>query len=95
MPKLTCAHGCGTEWIFEEGLTPPSDFEHWCRIKAEPTVTARTIEGWLPKVWRELDGKTTGTRAWLEQHSATLRGAKLALDAEEYSMFVKWARSPQ
>jgi hypothetical protein len=91
---LTCK-SCEATWSFEDGLTPPSDWEHWCTQRSEPLVTARTIEHWLPKVWKELKGKTTGSRGYLEGRSPTLKGAKLALDAEEYAKFVKWARAPQ
>jgi hypothetical protein len=93
MANLVCAD-CGQEWQFEPGLQPPSDFQHCCTELRKPPVTARTIEHWLPTVWRELSGKRKGSRTYLESCSPTLKGAKLALDPEEYTVFLNWARKP-
>ena len=87
MASITC-NKCGKVWVFEPGLTPPIGWDHHC-VLAVPSVTARDMEDDVAVVIRELKGGW-GANTYIESRSGTLRGAKLALDPDEYKVFLRW-----
>ena len=93
MTTLTCEK-CEETWEFEAGLLPPEGWEHYCVRQPAPDVVAGDIEDWVPMVVRELKGRT-GTDRWMRTQSVTLRGARLALDPDEYILFVQWVKTEQ
>ena len=93
MTTLTCPE-CNEEWEFEAGLAPPLGWAHYCSETAIAQITARDVEDWIPQAVKDLKGRTGPTR-YMRLNSATIRGAHLALDEEEFDLFLGMVKRAQ